>query len=576
MRTSFSWLFITFVLVCGPALAAGKGIDIHESSRRRGNDVHRLDETILGALVYLDDTQIRNRPGRKSCVIDSADEGDGCKARIVVNPPFIPKELQIPSLAGKKVANRTGEWANFIHFFPKQCKGGKSAVLVQDSNPFVTAFVAYPLFFLEDDGANLLGPMLSLAMRNMSGFKRGQGYNFWPSIPDGESPYPGVRAPNIPISPVGKLAKALGSPRWNLLLKRLKKKMGRRLLAWVERCETDEANLAGAYAFFNIPNDADDTSVIVASQILNASAVPGAPAPDLDALRFVTSFRDLDRPAEDEKDAWKGKDSGAYLTWLRDERAPIFGNPADGVVPLAVNNVDAVVNANALFALSLAGMEDATGFAECAALVAKAIRGHHWPEAGLYYPQYQIFPYSASRAYRDGGARSPVMREAMKKLLVDVLDDRDRAEEHEKAPAGSFPGGEDPSFDLSTALGCITLMNIGEDLAEEAGVLPRFRQALTRGVGYLLNRRKKHKILDEASFGGAQGRPWAFAWEDGLFFSGAFEGMSFWRSRPYTVAMVLEALVKYRLAYEKHDAPVTAVPRLRLKKADGAWTLSVR
>ena len=36
-----------------------------------------LKQTILGALAYLEDRQIRPRPGKQSCEYDSSSEGDG-------------------------------------------------------------------------------------------------------------------------------------------------------------------------------------------------------------------------------------------------------------------------------------------------------------------------------------------------------------------------------------------------------------------------------------------------------------------------------------------------------------------
>jgi len=68
------------------------------------------------------------------------------------------------------------------------------------------------------------------------------------------------------------------------------------------------------------------------------------------ALALLPNFRDLGRSGEDGHDAWKGKDSGAFLTWLKEENDPTFSRPGKGVTPRAVNNVDCVVNANALLA----------------------------------------------------------------------------------------------------------------------------------------------------------------------------------------------------------------------------------
>ncbi len=48
----------------------------------------KLSNTILGALAYLEDRQVRPRTGERSCEFDSSDEGDGCKTLLSFNIPF--------------------------------------------------------------------------------------------------------------------------------------------------------------------------------------------------------------------------------------------------------------------------------------------------------------------------------------------------------------------------------------------------------------------------------------------------------------------------------------------------------
>src|SRR3954449_547516 len=70
-----------------------------------------LQETILQALAYLEDNQIRDRPGRGSPVSDSTFEGDGSRGRTAVNFG----RIDYLGLPGGPVANRPGEWASQIH-----------------------------------------------------------------------------------------------------------------------------------------------------------------------------------------------------------------------------------------------------------------------------------------------------------------------------------------------------------------------------------------------------------------------------------------------------------------------------
>ena len=42
----------------------------------------------------------------------------------------------------------------------------------------------------------------------------------------------------------------------------------------------------------------------------------------------ISSFRDADRTWEDPRDTWKGTDSGAFLTWLKEENLdPVLFEP---------------------------------------------------------------------------------------------------------------------------------------------------------------------------------------------------------------------------------------------------------
>lgn len=93
------------------------------------------------------------------------------------------------------------------------------------------------------------------------------------------------------------------------------------------------------------------------------------------------------------------------------------------MIPLGVNNVDAIVNANVIHAIALADRRDSPGYHEAVRLVARCAMERQWPAAGSYYPRDHDLPYAASRAgARD--ARAP-MAEAMPKLLLDLLDQQE-------------------------------------------------------------------------------------------------------------------------------------------------------
>ena len=63
---------------------------------------------VLAGLAFLEDNQVRNRPGRGSCLRDSSDEGDGCRGRINVNLPC-RENIGLPGCPVRTVRPATGD-----------------------------------------------------------------------------------------------------------------------------------------------------------------------------------------------------------------------------------------------------------------------------------------------------------------------------------------------------------------------------------------------------------------------------------------------------------------------------------
>lgn len=514
-----------------------------------------MREAILGALAYIEDRQVRNRPGKGDLLCDSTDEGDGSGRDICVNLPF-REMIELPMPSKFPASNRTGEWASHVHFLPKKTGfKGRTIASVQDSNMFITVFVSHPLFLYDDrglpSGRAFLRPMLDLAYRNVGMYERDGSFNFWPVLPGVRGKTSRSGPVNLQVGMLEKLGNAYVNPKFDGFFKLLSKGLKVPPKDWLFQCLDTKGNPSGADALFNIPNDADDTSTAVAMQALYARRYPDAKARvALEALSRLPAFRDLDRAREDGRDGWKGRSSGAYLTWLKDENEPIFGTPETGIIPLGVNNVDAVVNANVAFSLALNGLKSTPGYDEALRLLARAIEQHAWPAAGLYYPQNMIFPYTATRAYRDGGAREGPMREAMKRLLTSLLDEQDAWARVQTKHVGAFPGGEDRSDHVSTGLGLISLLNIGRPLAAEAGELARYDRGVRMAVQYLLKTAEDVRFLNPGSRRVFGDRVKAKTWDSGLFFAASFWDLGHWRSQAFTVAVALEALTKYALGYD--------------------------
>ena len=574
-------ILLFFVITASSAQAAGISYTDVKSlcEKRMGNA--NLKRAVLGILVYFDDTQVRNRPGTKSSVFDASDAGEGCDGKVELNVPLLNKALNLPAIPPIKVRNVEGEWWSTVHFLPKKIGfKGKSMIAIPDSNLFVPAFVVYPLFLLRENLPSAdrhIAKMLKHAWNINERYKRGDAYNFWLK-PSGQTVY---TAPyNIPIEKaVMPLAKAYINPKLAFFWRGFAKGLNVPPSDWVIRCLDEKENQSGASALFNIPNDSDDSSTALAIQQIRGQlkgaypddaffSAPGNFAVDSAVMDVILKYRDTARDPkfEDGRDAWKGVESGAYLTWLRDEKEPTFSEPERGIIPLGKNNVDIVVNSNVLLMLGLTGNKKAPGYNETVSLLTKAVFKKVWPAAGLYYPQYMIFPYTVTRAYRDGG--NEALRPAMKKLVHDLIDEQRIYSKTDNSKIGAFPGGEDKTDYLSTALGLISLLNIGADIAYEEGLLNDYNFAVESAVAYLLNTAKKYRVKNPETFGaGEKDRDlYGVRWDSGLFFSASFWDLAHWRSEPFAQAMILEAFVKYMLAFDAGGATINSGRRLHIKQ----------
>ena len=540
-----------------------------------------LDRAILGAMVYLDDTQVRDRSGKRSCRYDASEEGDGCLS----DEPDISNLLPIASPLNTRIANQTGEWSSFIHPLPGRFEINLfPSVRSQDSNLFVTAFVAYPLLLFESNAQNSAGSpidrMLDLAVRTIQSYRRQNGYSFWPITQPDQSGKTGIVAPiNIPMATVEQFASDFLDPERSASVQDL---FGETLVAglgqWVEDVMTNQSNTQGVNAFFNIPDDADDTALALGILKLYSLRHSGSDSLyDLSSLRVFGDFRDIGRVKEDGRDAYKGSASGAFLTWLRDEDEPFYLEPSKGVIPLGVNNVDAVVNANVLFALSLHEARDVSGYNESVTLLNQVARQRSWPAASLYYPQRMMFPYALTRAYRDGGADKDGLKEAIKILMIDLLQEQYLDPNYPQLH-GSFQNATGGRKNLSTALACSALINMGESIAVEIGKRDAYIKALNAGIAYLLRSKEVYHTQNPETFASWAAAPQGYHWGTDLIFSASFPQLVEWRSEAFTAAMVLEALAKYKIGYQHSHRPIAEAAAIRLNPPEhgtAIWRLQV-
>ena len=561
-RTLYALLASSFLALPVWAQEIDRSKIIQERLTNRG-----LTQSIEGALIYLSDTQIKVRPGRHSARYASC-KNHGCFQMLPVNTELLRGLPGVPVwLPFGPLQNNEGEWANSIHLFAGEFgnRNGETLVSILDSNMFVTANLIYPLFLFRDESEEgAIGAMRAKAMASILTYQRGDGFNFWPPQPSAKGHHLTVKPYNVPLFKKNVEFESFFS-------RFLPADDPRR--QWNSFFNNPTVNPWGAESLVNIPNDADDTALALAGAYLyeNLASAPFAlneisqqSATFERMTEGFSRYRDEGARREDGRDRWKGGASGAFLTWLKEDTwgPEAFAHPERGVMPLGVNNVDCVVNSNVLFALGVRGAKDAPGFAGAEQLVIKAIHTKAWPKCGLYYPQNMIFPYTASRAYREGGIDDPQFEDAMAQLAQELIADQDALKSRVPSMAGAFSGGVDKSYHLSTALAVSALLNIGADLAERYGFLVRYQRALHDGIAYLVKQRIRQKVIfpqqtlvaknDE---GDTRGTRYGYRWQSGLFFSASYWDMAQWRSEAYTVAIVMEALTKYMLAYDlSHDS----------------------
>lgn len=530
---------------------------------RRQNSLP-LSQTIVGALVALDDMQIRIRSGKGNPQFDSC-ENSGCNNTMPFNLPLIRNDVNVPIyIPSYHINNVRGEWASNIHIFPKKLgnQNGEFLFEVQDSNMFVPANTSIPLYLFSDTQmpAAPVWRMRRLAHANVRSYKRDKAFSFWPQHKSAHGDYMAVAPLNIPAN----LAYAQAVLRIIPGLKdnpRIQK-----LLEWMD----PKNNPAGVEALSNIPNDADDSSLALALEALatqnNENTDPLSEAEKEGVFSAFSQFRDLNRTREDGRDSWKGTNTGAFLTWLKNENTPTFSSPGEGVIPLDANNVDCVVNANAVFGLALNGQQNIPGFSNAVASINLAIEKQAWEKCGLYYPQKMIFPYSASRAFRNGGVLE--LRQGMSKLLHQVLAEQRRYEASNPHLPGAFPGGMDVTPQLATALGAVTLLNIGKEIAIEEGVAEEFSRTLERAIDFLLRTRVAMKLHDVSkqenwcTTASSCKKQNAWAWSAGVFFAASNWELAHWRSQAYTTAVAVEALAKFYIGYDLQNNPNSRIELL--------------
>lgn len=262
----------------------------------------------------------------------------------------------------------------------------------------------------------------------------------------------------------------------------------------------------------NVPPDADTTSVTYLS-------LP-APVPS-QVLSAFARFRDVDRQPHYYNQDLGIINSGAFLTWLMDEKDPKmpkkFGHPELGPrIPFGTNDVDCIVNANVLNLLAARGKTSVKGFAEGCELVQKAIDKNQYGRCGIYYPNDYLLQLRVAELHELG---AKCLQSRHRRIVKYILETQ-----HPNGSWSNAPPNR-PDRVHSTALALNTLMMLGDrDNTEH-------RERAHKGIQFLLNHRR-------------QDREGNFYWKGEVFFSAVAQARYsvVWRSSSYTTVLAARAL----------------------------------
>jgi hypothetical protein len=530
-----------------------------------------LSDAVLGGLAYLFDAHVHDKSDYAGSYLDYLTSSDKAKRFL---PCFAAKIRWFLGKYFVKERHLQGSWPAYIHLLVSMKKTHASPlIVVTDYNLMTTASTAYSLMLFDDrhlpGELRFIGSMLASASSAIRGFRRDGAHNFWTTHNHKRPSYACSAPLNIPLSLVAfrrwlyKYARLFG-------LKNYPERL--RLGKWVFTCFDKRINPSGGAAVFNIPNDADNTSMAAGFQLLYHQWLGQTrPDDDIKSLEILLLYRDRQRIQNEHHSIRKEETTGAFLTWLKDEHLPIFSHPDMGIIPLGINNVDPVINANALFALSLAGKDYSPGFKEAVSVIVQAVERETWQEASHYYPQKYVFPYVLSRAWCDGEVRIPELGGVVHGLMIRLLEDFNTPGNLLYTQIESDLLHERDEFVHSTALALATLLNLGRKIADDCGLTELYDQTIEKEVRILILCRKSAKPRQKRTQVLFTGISLNF-WESGVLYSSSLHQLAHWRSHAQTTALVVEALAKYILAYD-YSGNGSLSRRLFLGYKDHKWHL---
>jgi hypothetical protein len=275
--------------------------------------------------------------------------------------------------------------------------------------------------------------------------------------------------------------------------------------------------------FTNIPNDSDSSSAILMSKVLYEKVMGVKVENPNEALKQMSQYRDLNRHPMYYNRWEKRRNTGAFMTWLFDEKDPAmphfwFAKSEQGTrIPFNKNDVDCVVNANILKLLAALNQQ-IPGMQESCDMLNSMVEKDESDTCGIYYPNTYNLGFALGSAKTFGNqCISPANEQLMVSRIVSQ-----RQEDGSWTNIGNIWKDET----LSTAFALHAILTLDSNPSSET------RWAVYHGLRYLLRSAK----LKSGSY----------EWQEDNFFTAtaAARSLLMWRSKAYTHAVIASVFLK--------------------------------
>ncbi len=404
-----------------------------------------------------------------------------------------------------------GEWPVYMDLKSSYIFLGKSQKVV-DSNCFTTSAIHNFLaeIYLRDSSDKELLPVLQKSHEQILIYRIGTAYNFWRLLP------------------AKKNHKFLGNKNFRPLVHRptnfqLKNKLIAKMANVAE--DADDTNLASLANYYH-------------NQIFNDSVK-------------VTSDEVFEKWSDGKRQNrnWYNalfhikKNSGAYLTWLSQEKKLGIWTPIHSLtsiitiflptssayptayepwIPFGANDVDPIVNANILCYLATSQQYKDSKISQAACkMITEIIKKERWQTAGIYYPNIYHLHFSIGRAYAAGVNN---LKEAAQLCINHLL----KTQQSDGSFVSPYFVNNGDSIQ-STAYALHAML----DFKKQNLMVPEKNIELAKD--FIISKAIKNK--DEVH------------WPGGIFFTSgtALRYVLQWHSDAYTTALIASILQKYRL-----------------------------